>query len=669
MKQSLGFRLLLGLVFSWRAVLAQVQSFPHYEGKYFVGISNRLRFDGQFRVTSELRLFLVVSALVAFKRSAFEDPFSALSDWDSVDGSPCSWTGVTCSANRDCVVSLNLSGSSLKGFLTPELKKLRCLQELHLNNNLLLGTIPAEIGMLKNLTVLDLSMNRLTGPIPPVLGELIAVNKLDLHSNGLTGSIPPGLGKLENLVELRLDRNRLGGQIPGGSNLNVSASSHGLHATDSKSGGLCQLSKLRMVDFSYNFLVGQIPSCLKYHQRSSRSNKNQAIAKERNKQPTGEHKKHQSPQQPEWLLILGVTTGFLVVVFIITGIATAVRTCRLKTLEKIHWKKTMSWKDDMAISIDGDMLKNVLRFSREELEIACEDFSNIIGTSPHSMVYKGTMKDSTEVAVISLCNLEDQWTNYLELSFHNKVADLARLDHENLAKLLGYCKENEPFSRMLVLGYASNGTLYEHLHYGDGSQLSWIRRMKIILGVARGLRYLHTELQPPFVLSEMSSNAVYLTEEFSPKLVDFESWKIIFSESKKSAGYFSRVSLPEYNVPREQQEMEIQANIFAFGVVLLEIISGRPPYCKERGCLINWATKYLQNPEEISKLVDPELKNTKSEDLAVICSAVSLCIEPDPTKRPSMQIITAALENGIDLSPAALLKESPLAWAELALSS
>ncbi|XP_074590404.1 LOW QUALITY PROTEIN: putative LRR receptor-like serine/threonine-protein kinase At1g63430 [Curcuma longa] len=663
MKRSLGFRLLVVLVFSWRAVLAQVQSFPHHE----------------------------VSALVAFKRAAFEDPFSTLSDWDSVDGSPCSWTGVTCSANRDCVVSLNLSGSSLKGFLTPELKNLGCLQELHLNNNLLLGTIPAEIGMLKNLTVLDLSINRLTGPIPPILGELTAVNKLDLHSNGLTGSIPPGLGKLENLVELRLDRNRLGGQIPGGSNLNVSATSHGVHATDSKSGGLCQLSKLRMVDFSYNFLVGQIPSCLKYLQRSSfqgncfqdkyailqrttksctsRSNKNQAIANRRNKQSIGEHNKHQSPQQPAWLLILEVTTGFLVVVFIITGIATAVRTCRLKTSEKIHWKKTMSWKDDMAISIDGDMLKNVLRFSREELEIACEDFSNIIGTSPHSMIYKGTMKDSTEVAVISLCNLEDQWTNYLELSFHNKVADLARLDHENLAKLLGYCKENEPFSRMLVLGYASNGTLYEHLHYGDGSQLSWIRRMKIILGVARGLRYFHTELQPPFVLSEMSSNAVYLTEEFSPKLVDFESWKIIFSESKKSAGYSTGVSLPGYNVPREQQEMGIQANIFAFGVVLLEIISGRPPYCKERGCLINWATKYLHNPEEISKLVDPELKNTKSEDLAVICSVVSLCIEPDPTKRPSMQIITAALENGIDLSAAALLKESPLAWAELALSS
>ncbi|XP_042382975.1 probable LRR receptor-like serine/threonine-protein kinase At1g63430 [Zingiber officinale] len=660
MKKSPGFQFLLVLIFNWRVLLAQVHSFPHYE----------------------------VSALVSFKRAAFEDPFSALSDWNPLDGSPCSWTGVTCSANQDSVVFLNLSGSSLKGFLTPELRNLGCLQELHLNNNLLLGTIPVEIGMLKNLTVLDLSMNQLTGPIPPMLGELTAIKKLDLHSNELTGNIPPELGKLENLVELRLDRNRLEGQIPGGSNLNVSATSHGVH--DSKSSDLCHLSKLRTGDFSYNFLVGQIPSCLKYLQRSSfqgncfqdkywvlqrtlrscHSNKNQAIAKEKDKQFTDEYNKHPSPQQPEWLLILEVTTGFIILVFIITGIATAVRTCKLKNSEKIHWKKKMSWKGEMSISIDGDILKNVPRFIRAELEIACEDFSNIIGTSSHGMVYKGTMKDATEVAVISLCNLEDQWTNYLELSFHTKVADLARMDHENLPKLLGYCKETEPFSRMLVLGYASNGTLYEHIHYGDGSQLSWIRRMKIILGVARGLQYLHTELQPPFVLSEISSNAVYLTEDFSPKLVDFKSCKVIFSESKKSAGYITNGgSLPGHNSSREQQDMEIQANIFAFGVLLLEIISGRPPNCKERGCLITWATEYLQNPEEKVKLVDPGLKNVKSEDLTVICSVVSLCIEPDPTKRPSMQAITGMLEEKIELSAAALLKESPLVWAELALSS
>lgn len=85
--------------------------------------------------------------------------------------------------------------------------------------------------------------------------------------------------------------------------------------------------------------------------------------------------------------------------------------------------------------------------------------------------------------------------------------------------------------------------------------------------------------------------------------------------------------------------------------------------------MVDWAAEYLQNPEEIGKLVDPELKDVKVDDLAVICSVVSLCIDPDPSRRPSMQIIAAVLENGIDISPAAVLKDSPLAWADIALAS
>lgn len=143
------------------------------------------------------------------------------------------------------------------------------------------------------------------------------------------------------------------------------------------------------------------------------------------------------------------------------------------------------------------MLKDVNKISRQELEVACEDFSNIIGSSPDSLVYKGTIKGGPEIAVISLCIKEESWTGYLELYFQREVvackrgverketacsklilqsnseywfkisiqvADLARLDHENAGKLLGYCRESTPFTRMLVFEYASNGTLYEHLH-------------------------------------------------------------------------------------------------------------------------------------------------------------------------------------------------------------
>ncbi|KAG2575794.1 probable LRR receptor-like serine/threonine-protein kinase At1g63430 isoform X2 [Panicum virgatum] len=623
-----------------------------------------------------------VSALMAFKRAIIEDPHSVLSDWTDADGNACDWHGVICSAPQGSVISLKLSNSSLKGFIAPELGRLNFLQELYLDHNLFFGTIPKLIGSLRNLRVLDLSVNRLTGPIPSKLGGLSSVSVINFHSNGLSGKIPSELGKLQNLVELRLDRNRLKGSIPGSKTGSFSpTSSIGSTAHN----GLCP-SRLYVGDFSYNFLVGKIPSCLKYLPRSSFQGncfQDEYSTQQRALQicgSTGQRggingskhpvHKHERMQQPTWLLVLEIATGVLLVVFVITGIVTASRSCKLKPSIRISsWNRSKSWSDEITVLIDSDMLKSLPKLSRQELEVACEDFSNIIGSSPETVVYKGTMKDGPEVSVISLCAFEGHWTSHHELFYQNKVIDLSRLNHENIAKFLGYCRESDPFSRMLVFEYASNGTLFEHLHYGDGAQLSWLRRMKIAIGIAQGLRYLHTELQPPFAISELNSNSVYVTEDFTPKLVDFECWKMMFSKHEKAPSHFnSKGSFPGHGDSAEDKHADIQGNTYAFGVILLEIISGRLPYCKDKGYLVDWATKFLQQPEEIGKLVDPELSNVRTEDLAVLCSVVSRCIDPDPSKRPSMQIITGVLENGIDLSAAAILKESLLAWAELALA-
>ncbi|KAF7001226.1 hypothetical protein CFC21_016939 [Triticum aestivum] len=102
-------------------------------------------------------------------------------------------------------------------------------------------------------------------------------------------------------------------------------------------------------------------------------------------------------------------------------------------------------------------------------------------------------------------------------SFTKTGYDLARLSHENIAKFLGYCRESDPFSRMLLFEYASNGTLYEHLHHGEEAQFSLLKRMKIAISIAQGLRYLHTESQPPFAISELNSNSVYVIEDSTPK--------------------------------------------------------------------------------------------------------------------------------------------------------
>ncbi|XP_077223807.1 putative LRR receptor-like serine/threonine-protein kinase At1g63430 isoform X2 [Tasmannia lanceolata] len=634
-----------------------------------------------------------VLALNAFKKAIYDDPRLVLLDWNTVVQDPCDWVGIYCSPARDHVITLNLSSSSLQGFIAPELGYLISLQKLVLHKNNLIGTIPSEIGLLNNLTLLDLSMNQLSGPIPNELGYLNKVKQIYLQSNGLTGIVPAELGNLTNLVELKLDRNKLQGALPGNNtSMNFGSGTNGMYVPLQNATGFCRSPQLKIADFSYNFFVGKIPQCLKYLPRSSfRGNcfKDSDSNMQRTAKQCGGAspvKSHQAPTQeyshtkdvhshlgssrPTWLLALEITTGIVVGFLLLLAIFAAVKRCKAKSQLIIPSKKTANGKDHIAISVDAELLKDVLRISRQDLEVTCEDFSNIIGTSPDSLVYKGTMKDGREIAVISLCILEEHWTGYLELYFQNEVADLARLNHENTGKLIGYCKESIPFSRMLVFEYASNGTLYEHLHYGEGGQLSWIRRMKIIIGIARGLKYLHTELHPPFTLSELNSSTIYLTEDFSPKLVDFERWKTVLAKSEKNPSFMNNaVAIRGFLDSLERRNVDVQGNKFAFGVLLLEIISGRPPYCKDRGCLVNWAKEYLELPEMLSYLVDPELKYFKYDDLRVICEVVNNCFQLDLSKRPSMESLGSMLEKGIDTSTAVDLKESPLAWAELVISS
>ncbi|KAF3619965.1 putative LRR receptor-like serine/threonine-protein kinase [Capsicum annuum] len=633
-----------------------------------------------------------VYALNNFREAIYEDPFMVFSNWNTLDSDPCGWSGIVCSMGGDHVIKINISAASLKGFLSPNLQFISSLEELILHGNVLIGTIPKEIGLLQNLKVLDLGSNQLTGPIPLELGNLSNIIKLNLESNGLTGKLPSELGKLIYLQELRLDRNKLKGTLPASNGSNFTSSAHGMYASGAKPTGLCRLSQLRVADFSFNFFFGSIPKCLDYlsktsfqgnclqakdpRQRSTSLCGDTPPAKSHPAQSNTKHRSiegragHQSASKPTWLLVLEVVTGVIAGSLFLVAILSAIQKCKNKS-SIIPWKRSASMNDHMTVYVDTEMLKDVVRYSRQELEVACEDFSNIIGSSPDSLVYKGTAKGGPEIAVISLCVKEEQWTTYLELYFQKEVAELARINHENTAKLLGYCRESSPFTRMLVFEYASNGTLYEHLHYGEGCQLSWTRRMKIVIGIAKGLKYLHSELDPPFTISELNSNAVYLTEDFSPKLVDFESWKRILSRSEKNSGAISSEGamcvLPN---SLRSYHLDIQGNIYAFGVLLLEIISGRPPYCKNKGCLVDWAKEFLEVvPEVLPYIVDPELKHFKYEDLKVICEVVNLCIRPTSSSRTSMKDLCAMLESDIDTSITAELQASSLAWAELALSS
>ncbi|ESQ46838.1 hypothetical protein EUTSA_v10027677mg [Eutrema salsugineum] len=607
-----------------------------------------------------------VEALRRFKEAMYKDPLLVMFNWNVPDSDPCLWTGIKCSPSKDHIIKINISDASMRGLLVPELGQITYLQELILSGNILMGTIPKEIGKLKKLKILDLGNNHLTGPVPAEIGSLSNVIKINLQSNGLTGKLPPEIGNLNHLRELRIDRNRLQGSIP------VAKTSKSANIT-----GLCKSSQLKVADFSYNFFEGRIPSCLEYLSRMSFQG-NCMKTKEVKQRPSSEcvlAKKKKRGSRPMWLLDFEIVTGSSVGLLFLVVIFSAFSLCNIKRSLIVPWKKSASEKEQFTVYVDSEMLKDVSRFTRQELEVACEDFSNIIDSCEDSQVYKGTIKGETEIAVISLCVKEEVWSGFLELYFQREVADLARLNHENAGKLLGYCKEDKPFTRMLVFEYASNGTLYEHLHYGEGSLVSWAKRMKIVVGIARGLKYLHTELDPPFTVSELNSNAVYLTEDFTPKLVDFECCKTIHARSEKIlTDISSEGAICVLPSAMEHRGMNLQGNIYSFGMLLLEIVSGRPSYCLERGCLVEWAKEYLGAPEVMASLVDLELKHFNQKELEAVCEVASQCLnldqnDEDNNQRCLVQELCDTLESRISLSISAELRSSSLAWAELALAS
>ncbi|KAD5316797.1 hypothetical protein R6Q59_031960 [Mikania micrantha] len=631
-----------------------------------------------------------VHALTLFKEGVFDDPLLVLSHWNAQDSDPCHWFGVSCFNNH--FIKINISSCLIKGFVAEELFLLSFLRELILHGNNLLGPIPKEIGLLKHLKVLDLGGNQLSGPIPVEIGNLVSIVKINLQSNALTGTLPLELGNLKNLQELRLDRNKLQGIVPGANVTDYKSAMTGMYASNTNVLGFCHASPLKVADFSFNYLVGSIPKCLEYLPSTSfqgncindkdvtpRAPEQCGVATPDKPLKSDDMKHHPADEKQKpglhasklaWILSLKVVTGVMVGSIFLAALLTAAHRLKVNSPVIITWKKSKTENEHVEIFIDIDMLKNVTRYSRQELEVACEDFSNIIGSSLDIVAYKGNMKGGPEIAVISLCCRKEHWPSYLEPYFQKEVADLARLDHENVAKLLGYCIEGVPFTRMLVFEYASNGTLSEHLQYEEGCQLSWPRRMMIVLGIAKGLKYLHTEIEPPFTISELNSSVVYLTEDLSPKLIDLESWRSVITRSENNSISISNEgAMCVQPSSLAARHLDIQSNICAFGVLLLEIISGRCPICKDSRFLADWVKEYLEEPGKMASIVDPSLKHFRDEDLEVIHEVVRYCFQTGNTNMVTMQEVCAMLESKLDTTGSSELKASSLAWAELALSS
>lgn len=285
-------------------------------------------------------------------------------------------------------------------------------------------------------------------------------------------------------------------------------------------------------------------------------------------------------------------------------------------------------------------------FTLRDLQLATNRFSaeNVIGEGGYGVVYRGVLINGTEVAVKKLLNNLGQ----AEREFRVEVEAIGHVRHKNLVRLLGYCIEG--VHRMLVYEYVNNGNLEQWLHGAMRQHgiLTWDARMKVVLGTAKALAYLHEAIEPKVIHRDIKSSNILIDHEFNSKVSDFGLAKLLDSGEShittRVMGTFGYVA-PEYANTGLLNE---KSDIYSFGVLLLESVTGRDPVDYGRDAnevnLVEWL-KMMVASRKAEEVVDPNLETKPPTRALKRALLVALrCVDPDSEKRPKMSQVVRMLE-------------------------
>ncbi|KAJ0976471.1 hypothetical protein J5N97_018436 [Dioscorea zingiberensis] len=287
-------------------------------------------------------------------------------------------------------------------------------------------------------------------------------------------------------------------------------------------------------------------------------------------------------------------------------------------------------------------------FTLRDLEIATNRFSkeNVIGEGGYGVVYHGHLINGTPVAIKKLLNNLGQ----AEKEFRVEVDAIGHVRHKNLVRLLGYCIEGT--QRMLVYEYVSNGNLEQWLHGAMGGSLTWAARIKVLLGTAKALAYLHEAIEPKVVHRDIKSSNILIDDDFNAKVSDFGLAKLLGAGKShittRVMGTFGYVA-PEYANTGLLNE---KSDTYSFGVLLLEAITGRDPVDYGRPTpevnLVDWL-KMMIGSRRSEEVVDPNLETRPSTKALKRALLTALrCLDPDSKTRPRMSQVVRMLDSDDD---------------------
>nr|XP_023894964.1 cysteine-rich receptor-like protein kinase 10 isoform X2 [Quercus suber] len=280
------------------------------------------------------------------------------------------------------------------------------------------------------------------------------------------------------------------------------------------------------------------------------------------------------------------------------------------------------------------------------IKVATDDFSdaNKLGQGGFGVVYKGKLSDGQVIAVKRLSKNSSQG----DLEFKNEVLLVAKLQHRNLVRLLGFCLEG--IERLLIYEFVPNGSLDNFIFDPiKRVQLDWARCYKIIGGIARGLLYLHEDSRFRIIHRDLKASNILLDSEMNPKISDFGMARLF--ELDQSEGNTSRIvgtygyMSPEYVM---HGQFSVKSDVFSFGVLVLEIISGRKNSSFRNGenieDLLSYAWKNWKQGI-VSNLVDPTLKASSTTEIMRCIHIGLLCVQENVVDRPTMASVVLMLNS------------------------
>lgn len=295
----------------------------------------------------------------------------------------------------------------------------------------------------------------------------------------------------------------------------------------------------------------------------------------------------------------------------------------------------------------------LMHYRHEELTAATDGFSdsNLLGEGGFGFVHKGILPTGKQVAVKQLKTGSRQG----DKEFQAEVETISRVHHKHLVSLVGFCISGK--KRFLVYEFLPNNTLEFHLHGNGQLAMVWASRMKIAVGSAKGLAYLHEDCNPTIIHRDIKASNILLDFNFAPKVSDFGLAKF-FSDCNSPithittgvVGTFGYLA-PEYARSGKVSE---KSDVFSYGVMLLELITGRPPIFTTDTesstdlSLVEYARPSLTQALEegnFDNLVDPRLQgNYNANEMAKMVACASACVQQMPFRRPRMSQIVRALE-------------------------